>query len=355
MKDCAERSTAWRVRRTSLLTVAALVLALAPDAAAAEASVVKSTEMARVIEQARKGNPRYQTILGISHLDGNGVPRDEAKGLAFLRKAADRGYALALTTLASHELKRDVSKRDAPQAMRWLEKAAEQGSLLAQMKLGLGHVPATTPPPSAFRPDAEKSYFWLTLAMLSEDDDAIKSVSAVRKFLMDGDLSAERIAAIDERLRVWEPKKGLGWKEQPDIGAYPCIPCLQRGADAGESTAQVRLGYLYDEGLVMTKDPVKAVVWHRRAAEQGNLDGQRALAEAYFLGHGVPQDMSQAHFWTTFVADEAEGKGWFDSDEKLRYMYYSSGSDVGDAQREEIEKKVRAWKPTIEKNAERKN
>ncbi|MBT7291831.1 MAG: SEL1-like repeat protein, partial [Rhodospirillaceae bacterium] len=40
-------------------------------------------------------------------------------------------------------------------------------------------------------------------------------------------------------------------------------------AAEGDSTAQTALGLLYERGIGIARDPALALVWYRRAAEQG--------------------------------------------------------------------------------------
>lgn len=52
----------------------------------------------------------------------------------------------------------------------------------------------------------------------------------------------------------------------------------------------------------MPQDAAQAVVWYRKAAEQGNAGAQFALGAMYATGQGTPQDYQQAYAWSS-VAD----------------------------------------------------
>lgn len=52
---------------------------------------------------------------------------------------------------------------------------------------------------------------------------------------------------------------------------------LQRAAERGEPAAQSMLGLRYETGEGGIKDPVLAVSWYRKAAEQGNGDAPAVL------------------------------------------------------------------------------
>lgn len=57
------------------------------------------------------------------------------------------------------------------------------------------------------------------------------------------------------------------------------------------------LGFLYQFGKGVAKDPVEAVKWHRKAAELGHASAMNNLAGAYYFGHGVSKDQAEAVKW----------------------------------------------------------
>jgi hypothetical protein len=61
-------------------------------------------------------------------------------------------------------------------------------------------------------------------------------------------------------------------------------------AEAGDSRAQARLGYVFDQ----SENNEEAVAYYRASAEQGNVDGIAGLAEMYVKGEGVEQDSAEA-------------------------------------------------------------
>jgi TPR repeat protein len=64
---------------------------------------------------------------------------------------------------------------------------------------------------------------------------------------------------------------------------------LRKAADKNCAQAQCYLGYICDEGKVVdvqqvAKDDIQAVVWYRKAAEQGDAGGQDNLVLCTMLG-----------------------------------------------------------------------
>jgi len=105
-------------------------------------------------------------------------------------------------------------------------------------------------------------------------------------------------------------------------------------ADKGHAEAQFNLGMIYYGGFGVPKDPVQAVSWYRKAAEQGlsvaldslvtaagkgdraaltqlttmaekgNAEAQEYLGDIYTLGSGVPTDFVQGAAWYRKAAEK---------------------------------------------------
>ena len=80
---------------------------------------------------------------------------------------------------------------------------------------------------------------------------------------------------------------GSCWDKISDID-----DCRVR-AEQGNSSAQLNLGLMYDEGQGVLQDYKEAVKWYRLAAEQGYSKAQYNLGLMYYKGLGVPQDWEE--------------------------------------------------------------
>ncbi len=95
---------------------------------------------------AENNNPEAQTILGLMHVNGQGVEKDVKKGMAWILKAANQGFVAARKsavdlcmglaqegdTAAMYNvgymcLNRWSGDQDSGECMEWLEKAAKAG------------------------------------------------------------------------------------------------------------------------------------------------------------------------------------------------------------------------------------
>lgn len=73
---------------------------------------------------------------GNLYLDGEGVPKDQARGVALCRQGAELGNPDAQTDLGNLYLRGVGVSRDMVQARLWYERAAAQGQANAQYVLG---------------------------------------------------------------------------------------------------------------------------------------------------------------------------------------------------------------------------
>lgn len=69
---------------------------------------------------------------------------------------------------------------------------------------------------------------------------------------------------------------------------------FKRGADLGNSAAQLELGRIYYYGTGYDQNYEKAVWWLKKAADQGELRALSLLADCYRYGKGVPEDQAKA-------------------------------------------------------------
>lgn len=88
-------------------------------------------------EAAMRGDPQGAYDLGVSYLNGEGVERDDAEGVRWLRQAAASNVALAQAGLGNcYANGSGVAQRDWSEAFRWWQLAANQGVSVAQTGLG---------------------------------------------------------------------------------------------------------------------------------------------------------------------------------------------------------------------------
>jgi hypothetical protein len=105
--------------------------------------------------------------------------------------------------------------------------------------------------------------------------------------------------------------------------AAEAIIDLRAKAEAGDASAQFRLGVSYANGQGVAQDQVEAAKWYRKAAEQGNAQAQNNLGFVYDLGQGVVKDEVEAVKWYRKAAEQGNAEG-----QCCLGFVYSSGRGV---------------------------
>ena len=159
---------------------------------------------------------------------------------------------------------------------------------------------------------------------------------------------------------------GRQWRVMTKTDVNPIIyELVQKAATKGNVTAQFSLGVMnYPIGDLLLCSPQKsddcrpplfdeskgnlpeALIWYRRAAEQGDFDLQIALGMAYEGGIGVPQDYIEAHKWYNLAAPRSKYADLRTDTIKRRDAL---ALKMTRAQLAEAQKLAREWKPKLER------
>jgi TPR repeat protein len=89
--------------------------------------------------------------------------------------------------------------------------------------------------------------------------------------------------------------------------------CFQRGIELNLSYSELlcHLADAYHMGHGVPEDEVQAVALYRQAAEQGNVEGQVSLGFEYACGSGVPLDHVEAAKWWRIAAEQGDAEAQF--------------------------------------------
>jgi len=80
-------------------------------------------------------------------------------------------------------------------------------------------------------------------------------------------------------------------------------------ADGGYAPAQVMLGYVYETGIAVSKDPATAMQWYKKSADQDNQLGEWLLGRLYFTGSGTARNLNEAANWFQKAASHGDPYG----------------------------------------------
>ncbi len=86
---------------------------------------------------------------------------------------------------------------------------------------------------------------------------------------------------------------------------------IRAAAEAGNASAQTKLGLRYRNGQGLTQDNEEAVKWYRKAAEQNHPDAQAYLGFMYMSGRGVKRDDAAAFRWSLKGAEQGSTIGQY--------------------------------------------
>lgn len=128
---------------TRAISTLALVLLFPCGATRAQSSgpaVAKKKSIEDLKQIAYAGDVAAQVQLGVIYLTGDGVPRDDAEAVKWLRKAADQDNARAERYLAEMYFKGRGVTADSTEAAKLLQMAAEQGDAESEHNLAVLYV-----------------------------------------------------------------------------------------------------------------------------------------------------------------------------------------------------------------------
>lgn len=285
----------------------------------------RQPEVARLLEEAsRAGHPEAQRALGVMLL-GNSTPEDDARGMQLLTSAAEAGYPLAQYELGFRYLKGDGAEQDITRGIEWLTKAADNNQVSASALLGtlredgIGVARSYSRAAELYRSAAEQgnayaqyrlgNLYYLGLGTAQNDQEAIAWLTRAAE---GGEIESYRLLAhinfysyhdVREAFRWWIKAIDAGDKVAAEklLTAYfivfsnpdryglrddlreqvdDAIATMQKLARQGNTLAQIDLGMFYRDGLGgIAKVPERARYWFQQAADAGDEDARKALAE----------------------------------------------------------------------------
>jgi TPR repeat protein len=176
-----------------------------PNAGAAfaayqERDFAKALELSRPL--AEQGDARARTVLGLIHLNGRGVPKDEVQAERWFRLAAEDGDAQAQFHLGNMYSEGLGVPQNYAEAVKWYRLAAAQGEPQAQYNLGLWYA---TGEGGAL--DIVRAHMWFNLAAarFPASDTRNRDLAVKNRDIVAKNMSREQIAEAQKLAREWQP------------------------------------------------------------------------------------------------------------------------------------------------------
>lgn len=113
---------------------------------------------------------------------------------------------------------------------------------------------------------------------------------------------------------------------------------VQSLAEQGDANAQWMMGQSFLNREAAPDAVGQALLWFRRAADQGHALAQRDVGMFYELGRGVEQDLREAFFWYSLASQHDSGRAGLRRD--------ALASRLSPAEQDAVMERVRTWRPT---------
>jgi len=117
----------------------------------------------------------------------------------------------------------------------------------------------------------------------------------------------------------------------------------RKAAEQGNVNGQWALGAMYENGRGVPQEDAQAAAWYRKAAEQGDAGAQQGLGVLYEFGHGVPQSYAEAYFWYSLAASGFRLVNLRDEAALCREQRDNVAALLTAAERSNVRKRVQKW------------
>lgn len=236
---------------------------------------------------AEQGHLEAQCIYGSLLTEGLGTDQDLEAAAYWLRMAAEQGHSGAQVLLAQSFESGAGVPVNLGIAANWYQKAAEQGDKVAQFRLGQLHRKG-----SGVVQDLEQALGWLRKAAEAGCEDArVELVDCLlemperdmNEVMRWGRAAAESGSAtgcylLGKALEVPGPTYNID----------EAVKWYRQAGEGGVTDAQMHLGKLYAQGLIVASNPQEAERWLNMAVNQGKAAESTQVKEASKSGSFMP-------------------------------------------------------------------
>ena len=217
-------------------------------------------------------------------------------------------------------------------------KAAQKGDVQAMYKLGMAYLHG-----NGTEKSINKAILWLSRAADNENAEALLELGNM--YYLGTDITRDRPKALEYYVKASEAGNSLatynvGRIHQEDAGVQ-AVRWYQEAAKQGLPKAMNQLAQMYYIGTFVKQDIAKSVEYYELSAQHGDTKAMYNLASFYQGGIGVEKDVRQAMLWLIKAARMGDadsmyqlgvlfesGAGIQQDIEKALY-WYQTASDSG--------------------------
>lgn len=226
-----------------------------------------------------------------------------AKRVMLLQKAADAGSLEAMFDLGDCYYDGDGVDKNMPLAIKWMTKAADAGYTNAQLGIGMAYF-------SGVEDGLDQNYAlsekYLLLAANKDNTEAQAYLSVLyvnmeeySKALVWARKASQTSNPTGYYMLGRIYNEGLG----VEVDNLKALEFFEEAAKQGDADAQNIVGNNYLNADYIEKDPQKAFKYYQMAAAQGHLEGMANLGYCYQEGIGTDANYLSAEEWLRKAAD----------------------------------------------------
>lgn len=282
---------------------------------------------------AEQGHEKAQSELGRFYFMGIGVERSDKQAMKYFEMAADKGDPYACNMLANMYRSISETNEQDEKALALYQKASGQGMPAAQYNLGMMYLEGKGKDASPMKAvilislaakkgfvraqyqlgvmyhkgehvmkDDWQARYWFLEAARNGDKQAPSGLAMLHKedseilHNMYGDSiwfeDAANMGSVDTRYHL--AKCYLEGRRGFETNVVMAIALLEYCALHGKVEAQVMLGKLFGEGVVVDFNQAMSFYWYQKASEQGDMQGKLKVAIACIMGSGTRVDHKRA-------------------------------------------------------------
>ena len=259
---------------------------------------------------AERGDIRAQVNVGWIYYYGKGVLQDKSQAVMWYRKAAEQGDVTSMFNLAYAYEHGDGVQQNLPEARRWYGKAA--GRKNATERLDFERLTKSFLLSNAAQERAATAW---------AEDKNVQSPKMAEEAKIAPQETVPLAIVMAHSAPADVPPARMPQKHDAGITPSPSVPVeaetfrnphqqgILRAAQAGDTHAQIAVGWIYSSGKEIPVNKAEAARWYRLAAQKGVLDAQVALGWLYYEGQGVGgRDLKESALWYGKAAAQGDIK-----------------------------------------------
>ena len=274
-----------------------------------------------------KGLVKAQSRIGDWYYRGDCVEQDCYEAFNWYLLAAVQGDAYSKYRLGYMYYHGEGVKRDFNEALKWFMEAAEQDYSYSQYWVGKMYDYG-----EGVEEDKAEALKWYIKAAEQRNDEALFRIGEMYYFGV-GVKVDQKVAEQYLRKAYASNSYNQAAKRLLVSLYFEQFDSLRNNANNGYVDAQLTLGFMYKEGIGVSKRLKTAFNWYMSAAQQGNVEGEYNVGCMFKEGSGVKEDKAEAYEAFEWYRKSAEA-GYYNA----RFALDFSFGITKDSTEEEIAK-----------------